>query len=139
MSANVLDISKVVCYVSEYEGSSLGYGMVTFNSVMTVKFSIMRAGSGNLFVAWPSRKKNTGDFVSLVTFDDQEARNSINNYILKEFNKKLNLSNGGQGSNKPPVVVTTPDSSGSMPAINSSPSEPKKKQPVVKWRSNKSV
>ncbi len=141
--SKVLDVSKVVCYTSNFpDGSNLGYGMVTFNDVITIKFNIKRAGSGNLFVSWPSRAKD-GDgkteYTQLVTFEDQEARNSINNVILEEFNKKLNLSNGAKGSSKQSSVTITASAVSGHNDFddNDPPFEIEPKKPVVKWKRNK--
>lgn len=107
MSQN-LDITKVSCFGSQGQGNGVGYGMVTFNNAITVKFNIMKSGKGELFVSWPSRKKATSDeYVNFITFEDQDIRNSVQNSIIDEFNKVV-LGSGGSKQPAKSATSTAP-------------------------------
>lgn len=139
---STLDISRVLCYPSKFEsGSTIGFGMITFQDVITVKFNIIKAKSGDMFVSWPQKKKSDGEeWNPQITFEDKEAREDIQNHIIAEFNKSLGLKQGGtsQKSEKRTSIVVASDDSGSDQESNSSDEKMESKpKSTVKWGGRK--
>jgi DNA-binding cell septation regulator SpoVG len=104
---STLDISKVVCYPTKYDsGSTVGFGMISFNEVLTVKFNIIRAKSGDLFVSWPQRKKaESEEYTTFVTFEDKDAREDIQKVIITEYNKALSITSRDDTKRTPKEVT----------------------------------
>jgi len=103
----MLKITETKVFVSNFDtGSGVGYGMITFNEALVVKFTIIKSGKdGRLFISWPQKKKADGDYVALVTFTSMEAKDKIGDHIVSEFNKKMGITNGGKASEKKVDVV----------------------------------
>lgn len=148
--SNQLNVTKIIAYTSNFDSNTnIGYGMITFNDAITVKFNIMKARTGNIFVAWPKRKKSDDEYVPFITFEDIEIKKTIDNAILEEFNKKLSIKNGGKSSqNKSTVNINTNSNTNSMeknnPTDDDNPfddkddnnddaDQPKKKKGIVVW------
>lgn len=78
-------------------GASVGYGTVTFDDAIKIRFNIMKTkADGRLFLNWPSQKGGDGTYYPQVSFVQDETaenqyaiKNSIEDPIIKEFNKLL--------------------------------------------------
>lgn len=90
-----MDITKI--YVGKNSGGvSVGYGSVTFDNALIVRFGIMKNKEGKLFVNWPSKKGKDDKWYADVSFVVDESaenpyaiKNNIDSEIIKEFNKVL--------------------------------------------------
>lgn len=128
-----MEITKI--YVAKSNsGVSVGYGSVTFDDAMIVRFSIMKSSKdGKLFVNWPTKQGKDGKWYPDVTFVVDEAadnpysiKNGFDSEIIKEFNKVIGTSN----------ITTTDKSDTSFDHGKNAESKPadKKKTPSLKWK-----
>ena len=92
-----MEITDIYVAASKGSGASVGYGTVTFDGALSVRFNIMKTkADSRLFINWPSQKGADGTYYPQVSFvkDEEaenpyEAKNSIEEPIIKEFNKLL--------------------------------------------------
>lgn len=139
---STLDISRVLCYPSKFtSGSTVGFGMITFQGVITVKFNIIKSKGGEMFVSWPQKKKSDGEeWNPQITFEDKEAKDDIQKVILAEFNKSLGLKEGSAPAKKESIVINN-SSNGTDPVPQEAeePAEVMESKPksTVKWGGRK--
>lgn len=136
-----MNITKI--YVAKSNGGvSVGYGSITFEEAITIRFSIMKSGKdGRLFVNWPSKKGTDNKWYPDVSFvvneNDEEnkyaIKNSIDSEILKEFNKVVGI-NTTSDTPKSDTSFTYGDNSAADPA---EPATKPKREPLVKFGNKK--
>lgn len=108
----MLQITNVNVFVDKKDNkieSSAGWGRVQFNDFLWINFSIKRSSTG-IFISWPSYKKSDGTWESYIKFQNgdieksKEYKNTIEKYIIDEFNKSLGISDK---PNKALVTIKT--------------------------------
>lgn len=131
-----MEISKI--YVAKSSGGvSVGYGSVTFDDTLIVRFSIMKSSKdGKLFVNWPSKKGKDDKWYPDVSFvvdesadNPYENKNTIDSAIIKEFNKVIGTVTSSQDSDGTDFDYGKNESSNAP--------EPKEKKPLVSWGNKK--
>jgi len=66
----------------------VGIARIVFdNSFVVEDIRIIDKGDGNLFIAFPSRKKADGEFMDICHPINAETRKIITDAILEDFNK----------------------------------------------------
>jgi hypothetical protein len=94
-----LEVTGLKIFISTSDKSTnIGYGSVQFCDLIWIEIGIRKMPDGRLFVTWPSYKKGDGTWTNSVKFfsdeagDGKEALKSIEDYILSEFAKKINVT-----------------------------------------------
>jgi stage V sporulation protein G len=85
-----LKITEVRVRLNEREDDKLkAFASMTINDCFVVRDIKVINGNNGLFVAMPSRKRRDGSFKDIAHPLNNETRSSIENLIIKEYNKLI--------------------------------------------------
>ncbi len=95
-----MEITEVKVFPAKDDGRLKAYATIVFDNAFIIRDLKVIEGHKGLFVSMPSRKRKDGTFRDVVHPLNPETRRLIEERVIDEYNRVMELEIGADGNNE---------------------------------------